>query len=290
LLFDFREDLEDVSTTTSKTISNEEHPLFSKGTFQGLVAQMIIDDSLILIAASFLSYLLAGYTLRPIHKTLAAQKSFVENASHELRTPLAVIKSAAEVLARDPSPTTQATQKTLASIVEEVDRMTDMSQELLFLARSGRSSSSQVGTFSLAKPAELAEKTLNDLAVECGVALRLDIKTSAEINGNQREFERVFFNLIHNALEHTPKGGKVEVILSEDANNACVLIRDTGEGIEPELLPHIFERFYKGVRSKGTGLGLAIVQDIVSRHQGIIDIESVLGEGTTVSLRFPLVT
>jgi signal transduction histidine kinase len=289
LLFDFREDLEGVSLTPSNTISNEEHPFFSKGTFQGLVGQMLIDDSLILIVASFLSYLLAGYTLRPIHKTLAAQKSFVENASHELRTPLAVIKSAAEVLQRDPSPSTQATQKTLASIVEEVDRMTEMSQELLFLARSGQASSTQVSDINLAKPATRVVKTLHDFAVERKVSLILDTKTLPNIVGNQAELERMFFNLIHNAIEHTPKGGEVKITLSEEAHQARVVILDTGEGIEADLLPHVFERFYKGVKSKGSGLGLAIVKDIVVRHKGDIQIESIVGEGTSVSLSFPVI-
>jgi signal transduction histidine kinase len=240
--------------------------------------------------ASFLSYILAGYTLRPIHQTLAAQKNFVENASHELRTPLTVIKSAAEVLLRDPSPTTAATQKTLSSIVEEVDRMTEMSKELLFLARSGHSSSQKFSSINIVEIAERVVRVLYDYVTENSVSLVLNTKSAIEIIGNQAEIERMFFNLIHNAIEHTPRDGNVEVSISKEAHDVCILIRDTGEGIEELHIPHIFERFYKGVHSKGTGLGLSIVHDIVLRHNGSIAVNSILGQGTEVRVFFPLVS
>jgi two-component system sensor histidine kinase BaeS len=99
----------------------------------------------------------------------------------------------------------------------------------------------------------------------------------------------VLSNLVANAIGHTPAGGRVTVLGAVDPGNWIRLeVRDTGRGIDPELLPHVFDRFVKGDASRGSGLGLAIARQLVTAHDGDIDAESRPGEGTTIRLRLPI--
>ena len=107
-----------------------------------------------------------------------------------------------------------------------------------------------------------------------------------------QQIERVLFNLVSNALRHTPAGGRVQVRALPMDQGAQVEVRDTGEGIRPEDLPHIFEQFYRGEKSRsratgGSGLGLAIAQGIVRAHGGHIDVESQSGQGTRFFFTLP---
>ena len=95
-------------------------------------------------------------------------------------------------------------------------------------------------------------------------------------------------NVIGNAIAHTPPGGSVRVDARLDGNHVEIVVTDTGEGIPPELLPRVFDRFVKGAGSKGSGLGLAIAHDIVVAHAGSINIESSAGKGTTVRITLPI--
>jgi signal transduction histidine kinase len=97
---------------------------------------------------------------------------------------------------------------------------------------------------------------------------------------------QVISNLLSNAIHHTPSGGSVNVAISSSGDQVTMTVTDTGEGIPPELLPHVFERFVKGPNSKGSGLGLAIVHDIIRAHGGEVEVENRHGRGTVVRVRF----
>jgi signal transduction histidine kinase len=114
---------------------------------------------------------------------------------------------------------------------------------------------------------------------------------SSLIQGDASSLERAILNVVRNSLDHTSEGGSITIDLKEENKQAILRITDTGAGIDPHDLPHVFERFYKGNGSEsesGAGLGLTIVKEVVEQHDGTIFIESVPGKGTTVSMRFSL--
>jgi len=119
------------------------------------------------------------------------------------------------------------------------------------------------------------------------------ISLSAEVADNLPTVEvdparirQVISNLLSNAIRHTPSGGSVKVAVSSANGQATITVTDTGEGIPPELLPHVFERFVKGPSSKGSGLGLAIAHDIIQAHGGSIEVQNQSGGGTAVTIKF----
>jgi signal transduction histidine kinase len=255
-----------------------------------LVKEILAEDLMILSVAAWISYLFAGYTLRPVQRSLIIQKNFSENASHELRTPLAVIKSDAEVLLRNQNPSEENIKNTLQSIIEEIDRMTVMTDDLLLLARSERQTTVVQKSINMVEVTENIVKKMSALAEKKGVELKIVTnRTSCIVIGDIMTLERVFFNLLQNAITHTPEHGTITVELKKDTGHVKIIIKDTGKGIADKDLPHVFERFYKGESSNGTGLGLPIVKEIIESHRGSVSIRSKIGVGTEVCIKIPCV-
>jgi signal transduction histidine kinase len=129
------------------------------------------------------------------------------------------------------------------------------------------------------------------LAQDRGITLALDVEPALAVPVNKEQLQRVFFNLLDNALRHTPPGGVITVRAESDNDRTIIVVSDTGEGIPADHVPHIFERFYRAdsARSResgGVGLGLAIVKEIVETHHGEITVSSDLGQSTTFTIRF----
>jgi len=212
---------------------------------------------------------------------------FAENASHELRTPLAVMRNDIEVLLRDPNPSRDLVRTTLKSALEEIDAMTQMTRDLLTLARSAREPSAIEKVNMLQITQKVVEK-INFAAQKKGVALVVAGDSSLYVRGNTSDLERVVINILQNAIVHTQAGGRVSLSVTQEKPDVVISVTDTGSGIGSKDIPYVFERFYKGENSQGTGLGLSIVKDLVSRHKGTIAIQSTRGKGTTVVIKLPL--
>jgi signal transduction histidine kinase len=268
----------------------ETHHHFVQNTLSTVVNEILVIDFIILVVTAGVSYVLAGYTLRPIQLSVEAQKKFSENASHELRTPIAVMKNEAEVLLRNPHPSKELIHATLKSNIEEMDRMSKMVEDLLVLARSKNGNEASFVEMNLRDVAQHMVNKLQPLAARKGVTLETADDGPLSIHGNTAGIERVLMNLLQNAIEHTPKDGSVKIRLAHGDAKAIITISDTGSGIDEKDLPHIFERFYKGNGTSGSGLGLSIVKEIVDQHQGKVELDSVKGLGTTVSVTLPLIT
>ena len=229
----------------------------------------------------------------------AAEKmrvDFVANASHELRTPLAAILGFVETLGDDKAGGDPATRKRFLKVMhDEAQRMQRLVEDLMSLSRIEAEKHRAPDT-----PVDLAAligETHNViLANGGGRAKDVRIALSGEsppIAGDRAQLSQLLHNLIGNAMKYGQAGTPVTVRLARDGESMVRLsVSDEGEGIAPEHLPRLTERFYRVEASRsralgGTGLGLAIVKHIVERHRGRLDIASVPGQGTTISILLP---
>ena len=229
-----------------------------------------------------------------IEKAFDAQRQFIADASHEVRTPLTIIRSELELMAKDRR--TKGKAADIRAIAAEVDRLARMAENLLLLSRLDAAPGSlQHESVRIDEVIVECVRDMSPLYREGGVALGVHIGEAVEIAGDREAMQRVLLNLLDNSLKFTQRGGRVRVQLGKDAEGDLpvhVTVSDTGCGIAPADIPHIFRRFFRGESSRGTkggsGLGLAIVDHLVRLQGGIIAVESERGRGTVMSIRLPL--
>ena len=227
---------------------------------------------------------------RELTQAYEQQRRFTADASHELRTPLTIIKANTS-LALMEARTEPEYRQALEAVDRAADRTSRLVQDLLLLARA------DAGHLRL-KRVPLAVQDVLDQTLEAAGGredprVRLDVSALPEcVLGDADSLERLFSNLLSNARRHTPADGLIVVSARPCRDGVVVQVHDTGSGIAPEHLPHLFERFYRADEARsgadgGTGLGLAICRSIAEAHEGTIEIESVVGGGTTVRVLLP---
>ena len=219
---------------------------------------------------------------------------FTADASHELRTPLAVIQSQMELALSQPR-SVESYQQTLETCLRSSERMRSLVAGLLLLARTDSDHAElRWEIIDLRSVVEDAVAQLQDKAVSAGIDLECAAPESAvRVNADIRFLMQVPVNLIDNAIQHTPPGGRIFVEVRIEGAEALLTIRDNGCGISAEHTPHLFERFYRvdtgrSRRHGGSGLGLSICKSLVESHGGCISCESIVGEGATFFVRLPL--
>lgn len=220
-------------------------------------------------------------------------RQFSSDASHELRTPLTVMKGEAELALRRPRPT-EDYQTVLLSNLEEIDRMSRIVDELLFLSRA------DMGEIKMEHKAIQLELLVEDiqrqaslLGQEWNIRVILGKVTPATVLGDDLRLRELLLNLVDNAVKYSRPGGKVEIRLQTEGPLVKVSVIDEGIGITPEAHKQIFDRFYRTDEArahtkKGTGLGLSISAWIAEAHQGRIEVQSEPGKGSTFTLILPL--
>lgn len=220
-------------------------------------------------------------------------RQFSSDASHELRTPLTVMKGETELVLRRPREC-EDYQGVLESNLEEIDRMTRIVDELLFLSRADLGEVKMAAErVELVDLLEDIQQQASVLGQEQGIEVLLGTMHPAAILGDELRLRELFLNLVDNAVKYSKPGGKVELSLRAEQSSAKIAIQDYGIGIRPEAIGRIFDRFYRTDEArahtkKGTGLGLAICAWIAEVHRGQIDVQSRLGEGSTFTVTFPL--
>jgi signal transduction histidine kinase len=221
------------------------------------------------------------------------QRQFTADASHELRTPLAIMQ-AESTLALSKERTEADYRKSLETISQESTYMSAVIGKLLFLARSD--AGKEQLHFEDVDLKELIiglSTNVEALAMDKGIKFTVDAQENLVVNGDKVKLRQLFINILENAVRYTPSEGNVSISLMRKDSNAFVAISDTGIGIPPEHLPHIFERFYRVDKARsradgGVGLGLAIAKYIAESHKGNIAVESEVGKGTTFTVSIPL--
>jgi two-component system phosphate regulon sensor histidine kinase PhoR len=220
------------------------------------------------------------------------RRDFVANASHELRTPLTVIAGFLESLTDAPS-TPAAHRRPMELMRKQSKRMRTIIDDLLTLSRLEMDESPpDVGMVDVAEELRLI---LNEARVLSAGEHRFEVHLDPELRlvGNAAELRSAFSNLIYNAVRHTPPGSLIRIDWRKEAHGPLFSVQDNGEGIAPEHIPRLTERFYRidkarSRESGGTGLGLAIVKHVLNRHRAVLAIASEPGRGATFACRFPL--
>ncbi len=234
-------------------------------------------------------------SLDDAHQTQTASmemlKRFTADASHELKTPLTIIRGRASMgLAREDLD--KGTIRTLTEIELAATRMDRLVRDMLHIARFDE------GGVGVERETELFLNAIfAEAANEAGAPrTRMHTDITPEhltVHGNEAELVRLFRNLIENALRYSPEDSPIEVSASVKSDKVCIAITDHGQGIPPEHLPHLGERFYRVDASRsrpsgGTGLGLYICKSIAAAHRGSVRIESDIGEGATAIVEMPM--
>jgi two-component system OmpR family sensor kinase len=269
------------------------------GTASSLAARLPVppaDDELARLSSTF------NAMLDRLQASFRAQERFVADASHELRTPLTAIRGNVDVLSRQMRNGSRALMTTdlepaLDDIRAESDRMRRLLDDLLLLARSDAGNGfdhfpiTRESGVRLDEIAADAVRTAGTLAT--GQVLELEAPRPVLIDGDPDRLRQLIMILLDNAIRHTPPGGHVRVAVASGSDgNVRLAVRDDGEGIAAEHLPHLFERFYRadgarGRASGGTGLGLAIARAICRAHGGEIEVRSSPGQGATFIATLP---
>jgi heavy metal sensor kinase len=224
---------------------------------------------------------------------------FTADASHELRTPVAIIRTTAELVRSKPRGQEEYT-KALDRILAESERTSRLIDDLMLLARADAGADGIVQEpMNLAECLRGACAEVRVLAEYGKVCLEASLPSDCTVSGDDQALRRLFLILLDNAIKYTPAGGAVRVNLaiddSADKRTAVVEVRDTGLGISPEDLPHIFERFYRAAKDRsrktgGAGLGLSIARWITQRHGGEVLVESAPGTGSVFRVRLPVLS
>lgn len=226
-----------------------------------------------------------------LYETEQARRHLVADVAHELRTPLTIMQGKLELIQQGVEP---AEPSTLLPIQDEVFRLTSLVQDL------HRLSLAEVGQLPLQKTptniAGLIERVVENFKVEADdhdiQLLYEPLEKSIELSIDPNRITQVFVNLLGNAMRYTPHDGTVTVSMKTSEQEVMIAVSDTGNGIDEEHLSHIFDRFYRAQADRsretgGTGLGLAIAKEFVEAHNGQIEVESKVGEGTTFTVRLP---
>jgi OmpR-family two-component system manganese-sensing sensor histidine kinase len=272
------------------------HPWFevTKPTRQ-LFLDLSVGTAVVVGIVAAIGWFLSGLAMQPIRDSYQRLKQFTADASHELRNPIAVIQTNVQVALSDPDPDPQMQRYHLQVVERLTRRLGKLVDDLLFLARQDSGIvQAQMSTIALE---DLLDEVLEEQGVvaaekDIDLALKTDGTSEYSLQGDRDQLSRLFTNLISNAVQYTPKAGKITLELSQLKSALQVKVIDTGIGIPEEALPNLFDRFYRvdPARTKatgGSGLGLAIAQAIVENHHGQIQIESQVNQGTTVAVILP---
>lgn len=229
---------------------------------------------------------------------LHAQRELTASISHELRTPVATQRSYLDTVLKDDRDLAPDVRAELAVVERETQRLQRLIDDLFMLSRA------EVGRLTLRlEPLDLgllAERVAATLAPIAWQQSRITVTAQAPHTGalalaDEARCEQILRNLVHNGIRHTPPGGIVAIVVTEADDHILVQVNDTGSGIAPQDLPHIWDRFYRAdaartVDRHGAGLGLALVKELTEAMNGSVAVESTIGMGSSFSVRLPRAT
>jgi len=242
-----------------------------------------------------------GHTFNDLNDKFAIienqRREFVSNASHELKTPLSSIKLMADSIIQTPDIEMDYVREFLTDMNEEVERLTRIVNKLLYITKLDTLTESMSGPLELINLKDVVlevNKNLMPIAEMEEKEIVADADEDILIMANKDILWQAIYNIVDNALKYTGENGRVELSLIKEKKRAIISVKDNGVGISKEDLHRIFDRFYRVDKARsretgGTGLGLSIAHSAIEFHNGIIEVESELGEGSEFRLILPLV-
>jgi len=255
---------------------------------------LVLGGVIALLLTAMGGRLLTRESFKPIEASVEQLKQFTADASHELRSPLTAIKTTLAVMQSHPERFHQADVEKLEAIASSTTQMTRLVEDLLLLARlDGKTITHQWLKVPID---EIIEDLLAFAELEAeakNITLTSELLPNVFVLGDALQLKRLFANLINNAFQYTPSGGKITVALELEEDHGIFTVKDTGIGIAEEDLPRVFDRLWRGDKARvyregGTGLGMAIAQTIAQTHGGNIFVTSELGVGSCFKVVLPL--
>jgi two-component system, OmpR family, manganese sensing sensor histidine kinase len=252
-----------------------------------------------LLLASISSLYLTRQAVKPVRLSFQRLTRFAADASHELRNPLTRISIASEIMLSHPENLKPADLKKLAHITTAVEQMRRLIDDVLFLAQTDATylplSKQKDSTVCIDELLRILIERFEPQAHAKGVDFEDQLLTNVVIKGSATELERLFSNLLENAIKYTSAEGKITLKMHKSKKNIVVSVNDTGIGIPRQYSPFIFQRFWRSEQARsqeqdGFGLGLAIAQTIAKQHGGEITVKSQVGVGTCFQVHLPLAT
>ncbi|UFP96750.1 sensor histidine kinase [Gloeobacter morelensis] len=266
-----------------------------EGSFGQLLWGLAAGIPAVLLVSAAGGWWLTGLVIRPVEDTLRRLEQFAADASHELRNPLMAIQSNCAVALKYPEQMRPGDRQKFLRIEDATRQLLTLVQELLMLARTGEGIAAPEPV-DLAHLAQELVAEYRPRACECDLQLNLAIEPSPsswQVSGKAVQLRCLCVNLIENAVKFTPEGGRIDVRLCRTSREVLVQVSDTGVGIAPTDLPHVFDRFWRADRSRhrqgGSGLGLAIARGIAEAHGGTLEARSIPEHGSTFTVRLPAV-
>ena len=234
-------------------------------------------------------------SLRKLKAVDQSRQEFVSNVSHELKTPITSIRVLADSLMGMEEVPVELYREFMSDISDEIDRESQIIEDLLTLVRMDKSAESQmkISQVHINHELEMILKRLRPIAKRSNVELILESIREVTADVDKVKLNLAVTNLVENAIKYNVDSGWVRVTLDADHKYFYVKVADSGIGIPEDSVDHIFERFFRVDKARsrevgGTGLGLSITKNVIQMHHGVIDVESTQGEGTTFSMRIPL--
>ena len=255
--------------------------------------QLLFINIGILVGGGILSYGLARRSLKPIEKAHQAQSRFTADASHELRTPLAVMQTEIEVALMDPKLTLKDAKQQLISNLEELAKLTGLTQGLLQLAKLDNNSLAKAN-INLNEVIKSVIKQAKPRADKKAISITTKLSVNLKVAADKIAIEEALLTILDNAIKYSPEKSVISVDSTKHGDHALINVKDSGIGIGEEDLKHIFERFYRADTARsnqgnhGYGLGLAIAKNIIDLHSGEITATSQLNAGSTFTIKLPL--
>jgi len=262
-------------------------------TFRQLDLGLIGGAAISLILVSFGGIFLTRQAMQPIEQSFDRLQQFTADASHELRSPLMAIKASSQVAMRYPEGMRPSDADEFRAIAQAAERMTRLTEDLLMLARMDQKLKVTWENINLTELLQHLVNQLQTQAVAKDLTLSYQPISSLMMRGNSEQILRLFTNLIENAIYYTPASGQIKILANTSGQWITINIQDTGIGIAPEQIEHIFDRFWRADTSRsqwtgGSGLGLAIAQSIAEGHGGKISVTSQLAVGSCFMVRLPV--
>lgn len=262
-----------------------------------LLLGLLVLGGVCIVLLGAASWWLAGRSLTPAQSAWEQQRSFVANASHELRAPLTLLRASAEVTHRHLPADDAKGRALLADVLGECDHMARLIEDLLLLSKLD-ANALKMDCQAVSLPDLLADtqRQVGRVATGRGVTVNVEPPPGAIVWADPARLRQVLLILLDNALRYTPAGGTIRIVGQPRGRQVQLSVLDSGSGIAPEHLPHLFERFYRAEATRlsgsseetGSGLGLAIAHALVSAQRGSIHIDSTLGVGTRVDVVLPM--